>query len=375
MTNPLAVLQSPARYVQGRGATDQLGQELAQVGITGPILILSSAAPLRILSRTWSETLGKANIEFSVERFSGECSPDEIDRVTAAGKAANVTAIIGVGGGKVLDTSRAVADAIGVAAVNCPTVASSDAPCSALSVLYQDDDEFLEYRFYRSNPQLVLVDSSVIAQAPTRLLVSGIGDALATWWEADTVRRSASENQLHGQPTKTGTALAHLCYQLLKENAAAAVAASNLNVVTPALENIIEANTLLSGLGFESGGLAAAHSVHNGLTTQSETRDFLHGEKVSFGLIAQFVLEDRRTQDFDEILSLATAVGLPVTLAQVGLKKPTADQIHHIAERSVAPGETIHHEPFKVSATDVADSIWAADAIGREWLMSRENSR
>ncbi len=115
MTNPLAVLQSPARYVQGRGATDHLGQELAQVGITGPVLILSSAAPLRILSRTWSETLGKANIEFSVETFSGECSPNEIDRVTAAGKAANVTAIIGVGGGKVLDTSRAVADALGVA--------------------------------------------------------------------------------------------------------------------------------------------------------------------------------------------------------------------------------------------------------------------
>ncbi len=370
MTHPLAVLQSPARYAQGREATKQLGAELSQIGITGPVLILSSEAPHRLLSSTWTSTMGRANIEFSVEIFSGECSPAEISRVTSAARSAKANAIIGVGGGKTLDTSRAVADALNVAAVNCPTVASSDAPCSALSVLYTDQDEFLEYRFYKSNPQLVLVDSTVIAQAPTRLLVSGIGDALATWWEADTVRRSGAQNQLHGQPTKTGTALAQLCYQLLKENAVAAVAASDIDSVTPALENIIEANTLLSGLGFESGGLAAAHSVHNGLTTQPETRDFLHGEKVSFGLVTQFVLEDRSSKDFHEVLELSHSVGLPITLTQVGLKEPSPDQIRQIADRTVATGETIHHEPFRVTAVDVADAIRAADAIGRDWIAS-----
>ena len=40
-----------------------------------------------------------------------------------------------------------------------------------------------------------------------------------------------------------------------------------VDALTPALERVVEANTLLSGLGFESGGLCIAHAVHNGLTT------------------------------------------------------------------------------------------------------------
>ena len=152
---------------------------------------------------------------------------------------------------------------------------------------------------------------------------------------------------------------------LLLDNGVEAVQASEAGVVTPALERIIEANTLLSGLGFESGGLAAAHSIHNGLTTQVETHSFLHGEKVSFGLITQMVLEGRPRADLDEVLAFAMSVRLPVTLAQVGLTDPTPDQIRQIAERSVADGETIHHEPFVVTADAVADSIVAADSLGR----------
>lgn len=362
----LAVFQSPARYVQGRHATSHLGAELRQIGAEGPLLIIASRTPVQMLTSVWAQTLAEHDYDFSVETFGGECTPGEIDRLGTVARSLAAGAVIGVGGGKVLDTSRAVAADLGVTAVNCPTVASSDAPCSALSVVYSPDGQVLDYRFYRSNPALVVVDTSVIASAPTRLLVAGLGDALATWWEADTVRRSCADNQLHGQPLQTGTALARLCYQLLLDNGVEAVQASEAGVVTPALERIIEANTLLSGLGFESGGLAAAHSIHNGLTTQVETHSFLHGEKVSFGLITQMVLEGRPRADLDEVLAFAVSVRLPVTLAQVGLTDPTPDQIRQIAERSVADGETIHHEPFVVTADAVADSIVAADSLGRE---------
>ena len=88
-------------------------------------------------------------------------------------------------------------------------------------------------------------------------------------------------------------------------------------MVTPALERLVEANTLLSGLGFESSGLAAAHAIHNGLTTAAGTHAYLHGEKVSFGLMTQLVLEGQPRSVLHQVLKFATDVGLPVTLEQI----------------------------------------------------------
>ena len=145
----------------------------------------------------------------------------------------------------------------------CIRDSSSDAPCSALSVIYTDEGVFQEYRFYRKNPELVLVDSEVVAQAPPRLLAAGMGDALATWFEAKTCVAGHVRNMRGGGSTRSALALAQLCYQTLMEDGPEAMRAVSLKAVTPALERIIEANTLLSGLGFESSGLAAAHAVHN----------------------------------------------------------------------------------------------------------------
>jgi glycerol dehydrogenase len=135
--------------------------------------------------------------------------------------------------------------------------------------------------------------------------------------------------------------------------------------VTPALERLVEANTLLSGLGFESGGLAVAHSVHNGLTTMAETHHYLHGEKVAFGLIVQLVLEGKSKDLVEEVLEFCWSVGLPTCLADVGLTNLNEEQILQIATRATAPGETAHNEPFVVTAKAVADAIAAADLIGR----------
>src|SRR6185295_16779837 len=199
--------------------------------------------------------------------------------------------IIGAGGGKVLDTARAVAAELKLPVVNCPTVASSDAPCSALSVIYTDEGEFQEYRIYGKNPDLVLVDTQVIAQSPPRLLVAGMGDALATWFEAKTCADGRVKNMRGGLSTQSALALAKLCYRTLLTDGADALCAVQTQVVTPALERLVEANTLLSGIGFESSGLAAAHAIHNGLTTVPATHAYLHGEKVAFGLLTQLVLE------------------------------------------------------------------------------------
>jgi len=363
----LSVFCSPSRYTQGKNATASLGKEMASLGLRGPALVLAGRSASKLLSSTWTATFNEAKINHAVHPFGGECSLAEIERVKATARQHKAQVIVGAGGGKVLDTARAVASDLDLPVVNCPTVASSDAPCSALSVIYTEEGVFQEYRFYRKNPDLVLVDTQVIAQGPPRLLVAGMGDALATWFEAKTCVEGHVKNMRGGGSTQSALALAKLCYETLLEDGAEALRAVQTQVVTPALERLVEANTLLSGLGFESSGLAAAHAVHNGLTAAPGTHDFFHGEKVAYGLLVQLVLEGQPRSVLEQVLRFSTEVGLPITLADIGLKDLPKELLQQVANRATAKGETIHNEPFEVRPDMVADAILAADAMGRAW--------
>ena len=198
----LSVFSSPSRYTQGRNATAALGEEMAGLGLRGPALIVAGISARRLLSAVWEKCLGEAGISYAVHPFGGECSDAEIGEVKAAAGRTSTNVIIGAGGGKVLDTARAAAADLDLPVVNCPTVASSDAPCSALSVIYTPAGVFEKYRFYRKNPDLVLVDTQVIAQGPTRLLVAGMGDALATVFEARTCVAGHVKNMRGGASTR-----------------------------------------------------------------------------------------------------------------------------------------------------------------------------
>lgn len=367
----LSVFCSPGRYTQGRGATAALGREMKALGLEGPALVIAGKTVIGRLAAIWKSSLNEVGIHHEVHRFGGECSTGEIERVKAAARQHQARTIIGAGGGKVLDAARASGADLGLPVVNCPTVASSDAPCSALSVIYTEEGVFQEYRFYRKNPDLVLVDTQVIAQAPARLLTAGMGDALATWFEAKTCVAGSIQNMRGGASTTSALALAELCYRTLLADGSAALQAVSMQAVTPALERLVEANTLLSGLGFESSGLAAAHAVHNGLTAAPDTHPYFHGEKVAFGLLVQLVLEGAPRATLEEVLTFSSEVELPITLADIGLANMARDQLTPIAVRATAPGETIHNEPFEITPDMVTDAILAADALGRAWRKHR----
>ncbi|MEI6324475.1 MAG: glycerol dehydrogenase [Gemmataceae bacterium] len=361
----LSVFCSPSRYTQGKNATASLGAEMVGLGLSGPVLIVASRSPIRLLSDIWKGTFKDAQIAYAVHEFGGECSLAEIERIKQVATKAKV--ILGAGGGKVLDAARAAAADLNLPCVNCPTVASSDSPCSALSVIYSEDGVVQGSRFHRKNADLVLVDTQVIAQSPPRLLVAGMGDALATWFEAKTCVEGHVKNLRGGLSTQSALVLADLCYRTLLADGADALRSVQMQVVTPALERIVEANTLLSGIGFESSGLAAAHAVHNGLTTAKATHDYLHGEKVAFGLLTQLVLEGQPRSVLDRVLGFAMEVGLPLTLADIGLPELPKEVLQKIAIRATAKNDTIHNEPFEVRPDMVADAIMAADAMGRAW--------
>ena len=362
----LSIFRSPSRYLQGRNATGSLGAQLAEIGLTGPALFVASPRTTAQLSATWRASLDAAGIPFTIHAFGGESTQAEILAGAEAGREAGSTVVIGAGGGKALDAARGIAHELGVPIVNCPTLASSDAPCSAVSVIYTPEGVVEGYRYYPRNPDLVVVDTSIIARAPRRYLVSGMGDALATWYEARTVIEAHGVNQVGGLPTMTAGALAELCCRTLMADGPDAVAAVDAQSVTPALERIVEANTLLSGLGFESGGLAIAHAVHNGLTAVPRTHPYMHGEKVAFGLLVQLVVEGRPTSELRKVVDFCRGVGLPTTLSDVGLADLADDELTAIAEVTVRPQSTAHHEPFPVTAEMIADGVRAADALARE---------
>lgn len=368
----LSVFSSPARYTQGVHVTQILGREMATLGLEGPALIVAGRSALAQLADTWKQTLAEAGCTFSIHSFGGESSLAEILRIKTAAEAIPARVIIGAGGGKALDAARAAAAELHLPFVSCPTLASTDAPCSAVSIIYTEAGVVAEVRILPYNPVLVLVDTQVIVQAPPRFLIAGMGDALATWFEARACAASNSKNLRGGISTRSALALAELCYRTLLKDGVAAIEAARAQRITPAFERIVEANTLLSGLGFESSGLAAAHSIHNGLTVAPQTRAFYHGEKVAFGTLVQLVMEESPIPEIEEVLGFCLQVGLPVTLAQIGLQELPREMLEKIAARATQPGESIHNEPFEVSSAQVAGAILRADELGRSW-QGRQN--
>lgn len=360
------VMIAPSKYVQAPNALLELASYCANLGKNALCLISDTG-----LERNRDElqaSFYESEVKIQYEIFNGECSLKEINRITSRCKEAGIDIIIGVGGGKIHDTSKAVGFYANLPVVIVPTIASTDAPCSALSVIYTDEGIFDRYLFLKKNPDLVLVDSKVIAQAPARLLVSGMGDALATYFEARACEKSNAKSCANGTTTMAAQALAKLCYETLLNEGYKAKLAVESKCVTKSLEKVIEANTLLSGLGFESGGLAAAHAIHNGLTVLEETHQKYHGEKVAFGTLVQLVLENESLDQITEVLDFCKQVGLPMTLEQLGLKEVNKNQILEVAKAATLAGETIHNMPFEVSVEDVYAAILVADKLGKDHL-------
>jgi glycerol dehydrogenase len=235
-----------------------------------------------------------------------------------------------------------------------------------LAVIYTADGSFKRYLDLPANPDLVLVDTNLVARAPIRFLVSGMGDALATRFEAESAAANYAANLTGDVGTLTAFSLARLCYDTLLEYGAIAKAACKVKAVTPALDHIVEANTLLSGLGFESGGLAAAHAIHNGLTVLDETHKYYHGEKVAFGTLASLFLTDKPGDVIDEVYCFCEAVGLPTILADIGLPNASDEVLMKAAEAACAEDETIYNEPMPVGPTMVLSALKTANAYGEE---------
>jgi len=369
----------PTKYVQGEDELLNLGYFVKTFGESA--LLIAHPDDVARVKDKLDSTAEKFGVTFVESKFNGECSRQEVARLQEVASNNGCSCTIGLGGGKAIDTAKCVAE--GEALIIVPTIAATDAPTSHSAVLYTPEGAFDDYAYFKQSPSVVLIDTSVIAKAPTRFLVSGMGDALSTYFEARATANSYS-NVNAGLPcgfregvcgpakaTNTAFALAKLCYETLLKDGAKAKTACDCNMVTPALENIIEANILLSGLGFESGGLAGAHAIHDGFTILEGTHKYLHGEKVAFGTIAQLVLENAEQEEIDQVLDFCLKVGLPVCLADIGVESITSEELFEVAKKACILEESIHSMPFPITVEAVAAAIMTADRIGTTYAIKQ----
>lgn len=356
-----SIIASPSRYIQGKGEIKNLCTYAENYGSN--LFVLTSPSGRKRVEPSITE--GQKDAKITYEAFNGECCMTEINRVMDMCEKAGSEVIVGIGGGKIHDTAKAVAYYMKKPVIIVPTIASTDAPCSALSVIYSDEGVFEKYLFLPASPNMVLVDTDIVSKAPERLLVAGMGDALATYFEARACKQSNASNCVGGKITRAAMALAELCYETLIDEGIDAKLAVRENICTKAVEHIIEANTYLSGIGFESGGLAGAHAIHNGLTAIPETHELYHGEKVAFGTLVQLVLEGADQDEIQEVLGFCQEAELPTTLADLLIKEVKEDQIMEVARLACSPDDTLGNMPFEVTPEDVYAAIIAADALGR----------
>ncbi len=350
----------PGKYMQGRNALDLLGQEISRLGSRAYLLVDSFVD--QMMGQSLIERASEdANTQKSI--FGGECCDLEIERVVHEAEGCDV--IIGAGGGKTLDTAKIAANHLGARCMIIPTLASTDAPCSSSAVVYTGEGIFLRYEYFNQNPDVVLVDSNVIAEAPVRFLISGMGDALSTWFEAESCARKNAPNRAGYPATLSGLALARLCYDTVLTYGELAKFACEQKVVTPALEHVIEANIFLSGAGFENGGLASAHAIHDGLTILKPSHSFYHGEKVAFSTLASLFLTGKDDAIIQTMYAFYRKVGLPTTLADLNLDQVERSELFKAAQAACIPEETIHNESVPVDPEAVLAALLAADAAGR----------
>lgn len=300
-------------------------------------------------------------VAVSYERYQGECSLKEIERVAHMAGDHESDVIIGLGGGKVMDIAKAAANELNIPVMLLPTLASTCAAWTPLSVIYTEQGDYLRYQPYIKNPWVVLVEPQIIAHSPAAYLRAGIGDTLAKWYEAKALTKTLPEPRV---PVMMSLKAAQVCRDVILAESEEALSALGEQRVTPSLLAIMEtsilAGGLVGGLGDEYGRIAAAHSVHNGLTQFEETHSFLHGEKVAYGILVQVALE-KQLDELQALLSFYEKINLPSSLGKLGLQN-NQETLEKLAAYTLAEGESIHFMEESFSLEEVVSSIHTVEA-------------
>ena len=358
----------PLQYQQGRGIIDNLGRYIGAFG-KNPLIVIDEFF-YSLKGSTIESSLIAIGIEYTLFRFTGENSPEKITSLAELAKDNHCDFSIGIGGGKVQDLAKSLKLNLGLPVVIVPTIASNDAATSRMIITYTESGEFLGPLVMHTNPEAVLVDVDIIANAPPRFLVAGMGDALATYFEAEQCRLSKVPNFFGGDPSEIALTLAKRCYELIRVYGVEALNSIKNSEISFAVEKIIEANVLFSGLGFEGCGVAAAHALSQGYTQIEDLHSNLHGEEVAVGLLTQLVLEERSDNFILELMDFYYTIGLPISLSDMGLKVLNASNYKIISTFACRKNSRIYNMHREITIEIVMEAIAKAEELARTYKQS-----
>ncbi|KJS20965.1 MAG: hypothetical protein VR78_00815 [Hoeflea sp. BRH_c9] len=328
----LKAIGFPSIYVQGPGALASIPEWVKNLTRKPGIAAIVDPFVLPLFDQVKADMKKAGGSEMVLHAFSGECTHSEINRLVAKIGVDECGVVIGAGGGKALDTAKAVASALDVPLVIVPTVASSDAPTSRIAAIYDENHKIVAVPRMRRNPDAVIVDTSIILSAPRRFFVAGIGDAITKKFEVADAGSAGIPNFFDGSQTMLASFLANSCYDILRKDTEAALSAIDRGTPNAAFERVIEATVLYSGLAFEGGGLSIAHGMLRGFTAFPQTAKSLHGELVAYGLLVQLALADQPQSFLLDLKQFLSGIGLPTCLADIGLGDLPEVDVARIAE-------------------------------------------
>lgn len=356
------IIGAPDRYVQGPGEISRLHEYGSRLG--SEFLVVAEEQTMASMQGLVEQAFEGTGSVLIYEEFSGICTGPEIDRLTTVCDLSSCDVVLGIGGGRAINAARSVAAIQRLPLMVVPTTAATGAACSSVATLTDEKGVFQELRMCRAHPAVVLVDSTIVAQAPPRSLAAGIGNTVATWLEARAHSQSDTANLLGGRSTLSSLALARLAYDTVLADGLRALVAAQNGLATRAFEHVLEANIYCSGIAFENAGCAAAHSIGNALTLVPEAREQSYGELAAFGSIVQLILEDAPHEDLDDIMNLFLSTGLPMTLEELGLGDASRESLQKVAEAACAADSFMSAMPFDVSPADILAATLTASVTG-----------
>jgi len=241
---------------------------------------------------------------------------------------------------------------------------ASDASTSATSLIYNDDGTIADVLCFPKSPDVVLADTEVLLDAPVRLFVSGMGDALSTYVGGLVCQANYFDNHFGGVGTATALAVARLSYDMLFQYGRQAKKAAEQKALTDAFNMITEVNILMSGMGFENNGSASDHCFYFGTLALTNRPEYVyHGEGVAFSTCCQLVMQGASNDQLDQVYRFCRDVGLPITLDDMHLNDLTNEEYDEMT-KAVLKESFIHHHPFPVTYELVMGAYKTADAIG-----------
>lgn len=367
MTLQLVSRIAPQEYVSEVGAYNRLASALKDRFIKRVLFLHGTKSMMKAVP--FLPDLSEEGIEVVDVLFNGECSNNEIDRMIDILKNKQLDAIIGLGGGKVLDTAKAAGYKAGaVPVILLPTMASNCAAWSCLSVLYKDNGECIGHEIYPQQTSLVLVEPRVILDSPVDYFVAGVADTIAKWYESDLLLLQADRKSIALFFSREA---ARQCLEIPLAHAEKAIQDMKQGKLSEDWVQVMETNIMASGLvggfGDEYARATAAHAVHDALTIRPETHHLLHGIKVSYGILVELMIE-KKYEEMNRLLPFYRALNLPLSLSDLSLSGLSNTEIREIAVSALKPTSLIHMHPMKCTVDTVYDAIIGLE----EW--ARQNS-